>query len=608
MVLGETNQIIQARKKNGELKLSGHAVSRGISIGKVVCLHGRKRQFYRIELKKSQIEQELRRFRASTRLAKSQLKKIGGIKSENNDEAKANILDAHRLILEDNSLQAKIETFIQENKVNAEWAVKMITNAYIAKYKTVADVYLRERYVDLQDVAERILTALSGGVRQNFCLEKNSIIVAREITPSTLIELAECQPKAVITEKGGWTSHSFILAREMNLPAVTGVKEVLRCAKTGDEIIVDGFNGQVILNPSMETKEKFNLVAAKIQQLNFEYSENFETANEKLQTLDGREIILRANIDLPTGLAKAKNYAAKGIGLCRSEFLFNQKRGFPSEQQQIEAYRNVAERAGEEGVKIRTFDSSFELFADENAEKEQNPALGLRGIRLGLSNKEQFCIQLRALLRASATNKIDIILPMVSDISEIFLTREILENEKSRLKKGKIKYGNPRLGAMIEIPATVFIIEELASEADFLSLGTNDLVQYLLAVDRDNESVADWFRTLHPAVIRAVKKVIQAAENNKTPLIVCGEMAGSPVYAAILIGLGAKELSMNLNSIARVRKTVSGIAFEEAQEISKQLENCKTSDEVENLVNDFFLKKWSHLFSPESLPLQKNQK
>ncbi|MCA1626065.1 MAG: phosphoenolpyruvate--protein phosphotransferase [Acidobacteria bacterium] len=608
IVLGETNQISQTGKKNGEIKLSGRAVSRGISIGKVVCLHGRKRQFYRTELKKSQIEQELRRFRVSVRLAKLQLKKIGGLKSENSDAAKVNIFDAHRLILEDNSLLTKIETFIQENKVNAEWAVKMITDAYIAKYKTIADDYLRERYVDLEDVAERLLTALGGDGRQNIRLEKDSIIVAREIKPSTLIELTECQPKAIITERGGWTSHSFILAREINLPAVTGVKGVLRHVKTGDEVIVDGFNGQVIFNPSKETTEKFKLVAEEIQQLNFENSENFEAEDEKLQTLDGREIILRANIDLPTVLAKANNFRTKGIGLYRSEFLFNQNKGFPSEQQQIEAYRNIAELAGEEGVKIRTFDSSFEQFADESAEREQNPALGLRGIRLGLSNKEQFRIQLRALLQASAANNIDIILPMVSEVSEILLTREILENEKSRLKKRKVKYGNPRIGAMIEIPATVFIIEELAREADFLSLGTNDLVQYLLAVDRDNESVAEWFRTLHPAVIRAVKKVIQAAENNNTPLIVCGEMAGSPVYAAILIGLGATELSMNLNSIARIRKTVSGIAFEEAREISKQLENCKTTNEVENLVNSFFLKKWSHLFSPESLPLRKNQK
>jgi len=602
IVLDETNQISQTRKQTDEIKLNGQAVSRGISIGKAICLYGRERQFYRIELKRTQIERELRRFRAAVRLTKLQLKKFSGLNSENVDEAKANIFYAHQLILEDNSLLAKIETFIQENKVNAEWAVKMIIDAYVAEFKTIPDDYLRERFVDLEDVAERLLHALGGGSRQNIRLEKDSIIVAKEIKPSTLIELLESQPKAIITERGGWTSHSFILAREINLPAVTGLKGILRHVKTGDDIIVDGFNGQVIFNPAVETFQKFKLAAAEFQQTD---SENFEISNEKLKTLDGKEIVIRANVDLLQGYDKAKSLGADGIGLYRSEFLFNRNKGFPSEQKQIEAYRNIAELTGDKGVKIRTFDLSIGQLTSESIESEQNPALGLRGIRLSLSEKKQFRIQLRALLQASAGNNIDVILPMITGVEEILAARKILENEKSNLRKREIHYGNPRIGAMIEVPATVLIAEDIAEEVDFLSLGTNDLVQYLLAVDRDNESVAEWFRTLHPAVISAVKKVIQAAENKNTPLIICGEMAGSPVYAAILIGLGAKELSMNPNSIPRVRRIVSRIAFEEAQEISKQLENCKTSDQVENLVNDFFLKKWSHLFSPDNLPRRK---
>lgn len=602
-VLKKTDQILQSSEKKVEIKFNARAVSRGISIGKAVCLHGNKRQFYRFELKDTQIEGEVRRFRQAARLAKSQLRKIADSNGSDKNQSKNNIFDTHLLILEDKSLIEKIENFIAENQVNAEWAVKIITDSYIADYKTVADEHLRERYIDLEDIAERLLTALGGG-KQNFYLEKDSIIVAREIKPSTLIELAESSPKAIVTERGGWTSHAFILARELNLPAVTGVKDVLRRVKTGDDLVVDGFNGQVIFNPSEKTSKRLR-VAAEFRQTE---SEQVEASNEKLKTLDGREIIIRANVDLPKGYIKAKQSGAKGVGLYRSEFLFNQNKGFPSEQEQIEVYRSIAKLVGDDIVKIRTFDLSIEQISEKSVEDEKNSALGLRGIRLSLANTKQFRIQLRALLQAANRNNIDVVLPMISDISEVFQAKKILENEKSKLRKKNIPYGQLRLGVMVEVPATILMAEELAAEVDFLCLGTNDLVQYLLAVDRDNETVAEWFRTLHPAVIRSIKKIIIAAENARKPLIICGEMAGSPVYAALLVGLGARELSMNLNSIPRVRKTIAGIAFEEAAEICKKIDNCRTSDEVENAVSDFFQKKWSHLFSADNLPPRKNNR
>jgi phosphotransferase system enzyme I (PtsI) len=600
IVFNKTNQI-SLSKTNGEIRLDARAVSRGVAVGKVVCLHGRKRQFYRVELNSAQIEREFRRFRAAVRLASRQLKKIAA----NNSTAKANIFDAHLLILEDKSLLQQIETNIEEQKVNAEWAVKTVTDAYIAQHKTITDEHLRERYIDLEDIADRLLTALGGGGKSNIALAENSIIVAKDVKPSTLIELAESNPKAIITERGGWTSHTFILAREMNLPAVTGMKGILRRVQTGDSVVVDGYNGFAILHPTAETLQKYKIAAAQFQEVNLK---NYESVKEKLKTLDGREITIRANVDLPKGYTKARRFGAQGIGLYRSEFLFNQSKGFPSEQEQIKAYRKIAELVGADGVRVRTFDLGVEQLSDESAEKEQNPALGLRGIRLGLSHKKEFCLQLRALLQASAENKIDIVLPMISDVSEILAAKKILKQEKDLLKKRGIRFGNPRLGAMVEVPSAVFMIEEIAREVDFLSLGTNDLVQYLLAVDRDNEAVADWFRTLHPAVLRAIKTVLQAAENNDIPIIVCGEMAGSPLYAPILIGLGATDLSMNVNSILRVRRIISGIAFEEAREIVKKLEICQTSDEVEDFVRNSFQKKWSHLFSPDILPPPKNKK
>jgi phosphotransferase system enzyme I (PtsI) len=589
-----------AKNKSAEIKLKARAVARGVAIGKVVCLHGRKRQFYRINLEESQIEKELRRFRAAIRLAKRQLKKIS---SANENHSKLNVFDAHLLILEDKSLHDKIEKNIIRQKVNAEWAVKVVTERYIATYKAIADEHLREKYIDLEDVADRILAALGGGGKSNLRLQKNSIIVAREVKPSTLIELTDSKPKAIITENGGWTSHTFILAREINLPAVTGMKGILRRVQTGDEVIVDGFNGHVIVNPSKESSKKYKIAVAEFQE--FTHRETAPIV-EKLKTLDGFEIKIRANIDLPQGYTRAKRLGAKGIGLYRSEFLFNQFKGFPSEQEQLKEYRKIAKLAGEDGVRIRTFDLSAEQLTGENARKEVNPALGLRAIRLVLTHHKEFRTQISALLQASFENNIDIVLPMISDVSEILETKKIIESEKERLRRKKINHGNPRLGAMIEVPAAILTAEEIAREVDFFCLGTNDLVQYLLAVDRDNETVADWFRTLHPAVLRSIKTVLLAADKNHIPAIVCGEMAGSPVYVAILIGLGATELSMNVNSIARVRRTISHIAYEEAKEITDSLVKLSTADAVENFVRESFMAKWSHLFSAEILPPKKH--
>jgi len=590
-------------KKNVEKLLDARAVSRGLAVGKVVCLHGRRRQFYRVQINNSQVIREIARFHAAIGLAAGQLKKISAQKNEKIKETKADIFSAHLLILEDKSLHSKIEIFIEQEKVNAEWAVKIVTEDYIAKYKSMSDANLRERYIDLEDVADRLMTALGGSGKSLPALAKNSIIVAKELRPSTLVELIESQPQAIITENGGWTSHSFILAREMNLPAVTGMKRILRLVRNGDEVIVDGFKGQIILNPEKRTVKNYKNAAKAFYQLK---STAIETASGKLKTLDGREIIIRANLDLPKGYAQAKRSGARGVGLYRSEFLFNQFKGFPSEMEQIEAYRKIANLAGAEGVRIRTFDLSIDHLTDESEAREKNPALGLRAIRLALSHPKEFRTQLRALLQASSANDINVVLPMISDVAEITQTKLILRQEKDLLRKKKIDYGTLHLGAMIEVPSAVLTIENIVEEVDFLCLGTNDLVQYLLAVDRDNETVAESFRTLHPSVLRAVKIVLTAAEKKGIPVIICGEMAGSPVYVPILLGLGATELSMNVNSIGRVRRVVSSIALEEARKLVVNLETCRTPDEVENAVVEFYQKNWSHLFSEEIFPRKKN--
>ncbi len=583
-----------------EIRLSARPVSRGVVVGKIICLHGRARQFFQTKIGEPQIKTEIRRLRSAFKSAARRLAKLSKSKSvKKTDRTKANIFDAHLLMLEDASFRQQIEAAIGEQKINAEWAVKTVSDEYIAKYKSIPDEYLRERFIDLEDVADRILNALGGDENDSETKNENFIIVAKEVKPSTLIELSKNNPLAVVAENGGWTSHTFILAREMNLPAVTGVKRISRRVKTGDEIIVDALNGQVILNPTEATLRQYRAAANEFQAAK---TPSPSAKKIKHETLDGVEIKIRANLDLADGYARAKSFGAAGIGLYRSEFLFNQFKGFPAEKEQIKNYRQIARAVGTDGIRIRTFDLSVEQLTDETAEKEKNPALGLRAVRLSFLHLKEFKTQLRAILQASTKNNVGIVLPMISDVAEILRARQILNAEKAKLKRKKIRFGAVEIGAMIEIPSAVLTVDEIAAEADFLCLGTNDLVQYLLAVDRDNETVADWFRTLHPSVLRSIKLVLAAAERRKIPVVVCGEMAGSPAYTPILLGLGVREFSMNMNSIRRVGEVISKIAFEECFELVSRLERCRTTDEIEKTANDFYVEKWSHLFDGAIFP------
>ncbi len=584
------------KRGNSEIIFKARSVSRGVAVGRAVVLHGDKRQFYKINLEDHQIENEIRRFSASIRLSIRQLRKLTQKNQVAAGDLRTSIFETHIMLLEDFSFLTEIKETILRLKVNAEWAVKLVSDRYITKYKSLTVENLREKYIDLQDVADRILTALGGG-KKNIRLENNSIIVAGEVYPSTLTELLESHPKAIITENGGWTSHTFILARELNLPAVTGLKGLLRRVKNGAEVVVDAYAGQVILNPEKETLKNYRVAATQFQTIDYSQA---VTADSTLKTLDGHHISILANSDLPDVYQQAKVFGARGIGLYRSEFLFNQNKGFPTENEQIRAYRNIAEMVGDDCIHIRTFDLNFDQLTDNQTEHEKNPALGLRAIRLGISHKTQFQTQIRAILQASSSKKIDILLPMISDVSEIITAKKMLEIEAKQLIKKDIRIGSPQIGAMIEVPSAVWMIEEILDEVDFICLGTNDLVQYLLAVDRDNEAVSGWFNTLHPAVIKAIKKVLQTAEVKNKTAIVCGEMAGSPFYVPVLLGLGAKILSMNVRSMPPIRKIIANIAHEETLEIVKLIDKNRTAKEVEKNVFGFLRDNWSHLYPADS--------
>jgi phosphotransferase system enzyme I (PtsI) len=584
--------------RSGETIITARPVSRGVATGRAVSLHGRKLHFYKIQLSNRQIKSELKRFRSAVGLAKRQLEKLVRARSGSGKEnAAASIFDVQRMFLEDEVFLKKVESTIEGHKVNAEWAVKTVTDDYINSFKKLTDEHLGAKYLDVEDTAERLISAL-GSKTSTLHVPKGSIIVAKELNPAALIELAESKPKAIVTERGGWTSHTFILARELNLPAVTGINHVLRRLKTGDLVVVDGNRGLAISNPKNAPKRSRKKVPA-IRPGSVRASKHEKKG--ELRTLDGRRVIIRANVDAPKFYKAAKTLGAHGIGLYRSEFLFDRHKGFPNEEIQVEAYSAIVKAAGGDGVNIRTFDLNAEHLPDIRFEKESNPALGRRGIRLCLFHRRHFAVQLRAILKASAHGSVSICLPMVSDISEIIETRSILERERKKLAKAGTKVEIPPLGAMIEVPSAIFTIEEICGEVDFLCLGTNDLVQYLLAADRDNEAVADLFRTLHPAVIRAVKTTIDAASRAHKPLVICGEMAGSPFYLPVLVGLGADIFSMNVSSIKRIRQAVSGIAFEEAAEIAGTVRNSTSADEGEEKLRKYIRTHWSHVIDLEAM-------
>ena len=578
-----------------EIRLNARAVSRGIAIGNVIWLHGTNHQFYKVKISPSEVANELERLRRAIDAAKHQLSRLTAGNGKG-PKSGVGIFETHLALIADSSLPAKFEAEIKSRHVNAEWAIKKVSDAYVAKYKSISDETLRDRHIDIEDISERILSALDGRRLTALPFAKDSIIVARELRPSTLIELSGGLPRAIITETGGWTSHTFIIAREMKLPAVTGLQKDIRRLKTGDRVIVDGFAGQVIIHPDSETVKGYLPAAeAKTGEGHGE-----EAADDgRLRTLDGHSVNIYANADTPASYQRAAASGAVGIGLYRSEFLFDQHRGLPTEADQRRAYESIGDTAMEGGVKIRTFDLSVDRLPDQGSTREKNPALGLRAVRLGLAHRSIQRTQLRALLRASYNRNIDIVVPMVSGVSEIREIRKTMSEEADKLKTAKKDVGSPRVGAMIEIPSAVVMIDEIIEETDFICLGTNDLIQYLLAADRDNEAVAGWYRSLHPAVLKAVRHVIEAARKADKQAIVCGEMAGSPYYVPVLIGLGATDLSMNASSMPHVRKVIGGIAAEECTRLVKGFEGIRSVEEVEELAERYIRTSWKHLFPPD---------
>jgi phosphotransferase system enzyme I (PtsI) len=466
-------------------------------------------------------------------------------------------------------------------------------------YSDFKDDYLRERGSDIEDVMQRLLVALSGAEPGARNLSEDAVIVAHDLLPSAVAELDLDHARALATDSGGWTSHTAILARGVGVPAVVGLRDFYRRAKTGDKIIVDSTRSEVILHPSAGTLERYQTEASTRTRRSRAID---QPERGPVKTKDGVAVTLRANVEVPSEFDGVEKYGASGVGLYRSEFLLGRRGGMVSEDEQRLAYEAIAQVAGEDGAVIRLFDLGGETLREQFEEPEKNPALGLRAIRFVLRNEDVMRQQVRAILRASATGRLKIVLPMVADLSDVKRARAIIQEETTRLSEVGQAIGEVSVGAMIEVPSAVFMAAKIARIVDFFELGTNDLVQYTLAVDRGNDEVADWFRTLHPAVLHSIDQSLKAAANAGIPAIVCGEMASTPAYAVLLIGLGATDLSMTPSSIPRVRRALAAIDSQDARGIVRECLDCDSADEVENLVRERFAKLWPEQFPPESLP------
>jgi len=565
-----------------EVRCKGLGVSDGIVIGRVLRLQEGTHEVYRAHIADADLERERRRFRAAVRLSRRQLEAIKDRAEKELGRGHAYIFDAHLLFLQDAKLTRDVEDYIVKEHSNAEWAAKVVGDRLLSIYTQINDDYLRERGSDIEDVIQRLLANLTGEGLKYPNLSEDAVIVSTDLLPSTIAELNLNHVKAIATDAGGWTSHMAIIARGLGLTAVVGLRDFYQRTRTGDQIIVDARAGEVVLHPVPETVEHYRFTVHEADPI-AETQGKLECG--PVTTRDGVEISLRANVELPTEFQAVRDFGACGVGLFRSEFLLSRPGLMSSEDEQYEVYKELVDAAGEYGAVVRLFDVGGE-FGPDLKERERNPALGLRAVRFNLRHPQIMRTQVRAILRAAAAGPLSLVIPMVADVADVRLAKRVIEEEVERLASEKVTFSRVKIGAMIEVPSAVLTAEKLAAEVDFFELGTNDLVQYTLAVDRGNDKVSDWFRTLHPAVLYGISRTIEAANAAQIPVIVCGEMASTPAYAVLLVGLGAVDLSMIPAMIPRVRNVLTEITASEVHEVALKCLAAATADEVEELVKN----------------------
>ncbi len=563
--------------------LKGKGVSTGIGFGNIVVLKKVERKIEKKTIESEQVEQELARLHKALEEVINETE----LQMKNMSGTEADIMQAYIMIMQDPSLISETENAIKNSKYNAEYAVEVGFNSVIQIFENMDDEYMASRSRDILDIKDRVLGKLFNEETIDLSnLNPNTIIVATELTTSETAKLDFKNVSGIITELGGENSHTSIMARTHAIPAITKVEEATKIFKDGDSVAINGTSGEIYVNPTEEEKQKLLDLEKQLEQ---EKSELDKYRNQESITKDGTKVKLYANIGLPADAEIAVNNTAEGVGLLRSEFLYMDSDEMPSEESQFEAYKKVAEIMKDKEAIIRTLDVGGDKDLKYlKLEKEANPFLGYRAIRLCLDNPTIFKTQLRAILRASAFGKLAIMFPMISSIEELRAAKVVLEECKQELDNENILYDkNIQVGIMIEIPSAALIADKLAKECDFFSIGTNDLIQYTVAVERGNEKISKLYTKYHPAVIKLIKKAIDGAHSANIICGMCGEAAGDPTFIPLLVGLGLDEFSMNSNNILRARKTINNLDKETCVKLSEEILQMASAEEVENRLKAF---------------------
>ncbi|MCX5887656.1 MAG: phosphoenolpyruvate--protein phosphotransferase [Proteobacteria bacterium] len=563
--------------------LRGIEVSQGVAIGKAFLLKRSKVEVSKYsQIPPEEIPGEVERFKAAIEETRRNLVAVREKIQQKGFQEASHIMDAQLMIIEDRALVDRTIQHIEEDQIDATGALKNTLQDIHKAFEDIGDEYLRERKSDIDFLGERIMRNLLGK-EQEFIgrIQDKVILVANDLSPVDTANLDVTKVLGFVTDRGGKTSHTAIMARALEIPAVVGLESITQEVNTGDMVIVDGIIGVVIVNPTPETLREYADKKLRYEDLE---KELFKYKQLPAETKDGFRIKVYANIELVEELPSVLEHGAEGIGLYRTEFLYLNRKNLPTEEEHFAIYKSVVEKISPYPVTIRTIDLGGDKFISQiELAEEMNPAMGLRAIRFCLKEVDIFKTQLRAILRASAFGKVRLMFPMISGFQEIVQIKSILQEVKEDLVKKNQSFDSElEIGIMIEIPSAVTIADLLAREVDFFSIGTNDLIQYSLAIDRVNEHVSYLYEPLHPAVLRLISNVINAAHNAGIRVSMCGEMAGESMYVPILVGLGLDELSMNALSILKVKKMIRSVSYRESREFIKEIYKMYTASEIES--------------------------
>ena len=563
--------------------LVGKGISEGIGFGKVVIL--KENELKIVKQKIEDISAEKQRVYNAIEEVENEIENL----IQNISGTEKEIMQAYLMILQDPSLTEETINIIEQEKCNSAYAVEIGLNKIIKTFEEMDDPYMAARSRDIEDMKRRILYKLLKIEEIDLSkLPKNTILVAKELQTSDTAKMNLKNISGIITEIGGVNSHMAIIARTNEIPAIVGIKHIFENIKENDYIALNGATGEIFLNP---TQDKIEELTKNQENLNQEKHELEKYKNKKAITRDGHQVELLANIGGPQDIQIVVDNTAEGVGLLRSEFLYMDAKDFPTENEQFEAYKKIAEGLENKKLVIRTLD----IGGDKDLKymklpKEENPFLGYRAIRIYLDNVDLFKVQLRAILRASSYGNVAIMLPMISSIEELQKSKEIIEEVKQELKSKNISFNeNIEVGIMVEIPSSAIMADEFAKECDFFSIGTNDLIQYTIAVERGNEKVADLYSHYNPAVIRLIKFAIDGAHKAGIFCGMCGEAAGDVKFIPLLVGLGLDEFSMNANKILRARKLITDLDFEKCKQLAKEILQLASTEDVKNRLEKFSL-------------------